>query len=292
MRTSLLVVRKDNDRKAYIWQGNNMFEFKNNQFGNTVLCGFIPDSITYAEQDNFTQNFYFEPNYYYEINKGFISMKCTEPIQQKLNKLERKCKINHMGETALNLNTILLKSPDFWCKQLLKKKSNRTNKGNGEFNFNYSGDSAIALISLKKIDKDGETYYCNPNSNNFNGLQAGFYSISFYTAFRWYFQQDSIFINEDGVLHINFKDLPKEKIDLENTKTIDLNELKNWETPKEKELMPTADYEGSIGEEGLSMTIIDGNTNEPLPFTNVTIFKNKKLIKNLTTNIDGKIKTK
>ena len=86
--------------------------------------------------------------------------------------------------------------------------------------------------------------------------------------------------------------MPKEKIDLENTKTIDLNELKNWETPKEKELMPTADYEGSIGEEGLSMTIIDGNTNEPLPFTNVTIFKNKKLIKNLTTNIDGKIKTK
>ena len=298
IRNSVIFVYSTYGGVNYVWQ-NNRVVASDETYSKTLhkYGGFFPKQIYFAKQNEFVKSFLFEPGYDYEFTADEIKMRANSFCQGdiflgKNNRLYPK-----MGLKAGLLNSIKLKTQENWYKDFATYSPRNTSEGNGTYDYQYTGDSSICLIRVKKCGNDTLTRFYTKNyyNNVFHDLTPGYYNITFITANKYFIQKDSIKILAGGTLFQRFDDksfrkyVAADKNDTVRAKRVSKT---NWKTPEETSLFNSYVYENLKGIGCIKVTLIDKETKEGIPFANVVVYRNGLQVAVGITDMDGIVSIK
>ena len=144
-----------------------IFDKKGNYYNSSRIYrfgGFFQSTMTFAVQDHFHQSFFFQPGYDYTINNGVVKMLANSYFMSD-GALHPISKLQKMGLKAIPLKAIKLKNQSNWYKDFITSNPSRSSEGNGTYKYEYTSDSVICLIHVKKIGNDTLTQFYGANYN-------------------------------------------------------------------------------------------------------------------------------
>ncbi|NQY67272.1 MAG: carboxypeptidase regulatory-like domain-containing protein [Flavobacteriales bacterium] len=168
---------------------------------------------------------------------------------------------------------------------LYRGENDAHSDSSGTFQFEYTGDSSFNLMRICKIEDPSTARFYRGYSRMFTKLSPGWYQMMLIKEEGNYYILDSVEVKARG---INFLRFGNENIKLAKS-ALDLNSM----TYTTNKMAGKYSYQllRSTGEPELSGTLTNVN-GEPIPFANITVQKNGKVVAGSPTNFDGVFKIK
>ena len=277
------------NRVAYLWQKDQVVKLGMNSNWNYHAGFFAYDSMHFALKNGFQTDFIFEPGYEYTIEDKLIKMR-----QKSYNLIRPNLSYNitnpPIGEHALELTDIQLKSLPERRIKLYEINPPGTNKGNGSFLLDYTGDSLVTRVVIYSFTSDFTPRFYWGKPVKYHDLPPGCYNFLLQTASGNYLQLDSVHILADGMLFQRINDLKYNTVSERIKDSLSRFES-NWTTeiPVRKvgvdKTFSAYYFGGNSG--AIKGKVFDKETQEAIPFANVIIEINNEMLAGTTSDFDG-----
>jgi hypothetical protein len=282
LRASLLLLQNNYyGSRAFIWQGNNVWELDPKKGGMTTVGPLTPwDSIHFIMKDRYKTEFILEPEYVYTLSKKTHKLVSLKKDYKTLQYSYPP--VIFPGDTVFTKNDI----PSGYVPPKMKvyfETPMGSSTGSGAYHFKYTSDSTVYAIKFFPCGKMFATGFYRAYTNTFNSLQTGYYTLMLISENGSLFKKDSIRIKEGGTTYEDLGNIQFKIVD---------HAIFAQRTTVEDSLVvaPTvmdSHYTRAGLPGSLRGVIKDAKTGETIPYATIALFVNGRMVTSTYTDIDG-----
>lgn len=271
LRQSIFMFYSNVKHPTYVWQNTQVCLLPPQGYSrNTMyhLCGFFPDSLNYAVQNEFVQKLMFEPDYLYSVKKSLVKMQSYEPFHNKVT-LPYYTDHYRMGMRALSGADIRLNGPAPERKPKFTRYTDYTKPENGTYRCEYSGDNPVLYTVLSQTGSDSILRLVNySGKNEFHDLEPGYYTLEIISTGNRSMKLDSIPVKAGGTLFQRLFD-------------------KDFKNQQPKDTLSSGVYRKEPG--SIKVTVEDRSSNEVISYAVVIVYQNGVQVAVSTSDQSGEI---